>query len=622
MHENIAGPGAAPSFLPINKIDMENRGWDQVDFVLITGDAYVDHPSFGAAIISRLLESHGFKVAILAQPDWQDNEAFRIFGRPRLGFLITSGNIDSMVNHYTVAKKERRQDFYSPGGKAGLRPDRALMVYSRKVRALFSDSPIIIGGIEASLRRLAHYDYWDDKIRRSLLLDAQADLLIYGMGEKAMVEIAQALDSGVSVKKIRNIRGTAWKTREKKDLPLADSKALFLPSYDKILASKKDYGDSFLLQYENTDAITGRTLIEPYRDFYVIVNPPQTPLTQPELDRIYALPYERTYHPSYEKAGGVPAIQEVKFSLISSRGCFGGCSFCALTYHQGRALQARSHQSLLAEAKKLVHEEDFKGYIHDVGGPTANFRKPSCQKQLTKGVCRHRECLFPEPCQLLETDHEDYRQLLGKLKELPQVKKVFIRSGLRYDYLLQDPDHMKFLEVLCKDHVSGQLKVAPEHISPRVLRMMGKPQAEFFDKFAHKYFAMSAKMGKKQFLVPYLMSSHPGSSLDDAIYLAEYLRDKGYNPEQVQDFYPTPGTLSTAMYYMEADPRTGEEVFVAKKPQEKAMQRALIQYKNPANYQLVAQALKEAGREDLIGFDKKSLIRPRDKAKGKKGRGK
>lgn len=622
MHENIAGPGAAPSFLPINKIDMENRGWDQVDFVLITGDAYVDHPSFGAAIISRLLESHGFKVAILAQPDWQDNEAFRIFGRPRLGFLITSGNIDSMVNHYTVAKKERRQDFYSPGGKAGLRPDRALMVYSRKVRALFSDSPIIIGGIEASLRRLAHYDYWDDKIRRSLLLDAQADLLIYGMGEKAMVEVAQALDSGVSVKKIRNIRGTAWKTREKKDLPLADSKAIFLPSYDKILASKKDYGDSFLLQYENTDAITGQTLIEPYRDFYVIVNPPQAPLTQPELDRIYALPYERTYHPSYEKAGGVPAIQEVKFSLISSRGCFGGCSFCALTYHQGRALQARSHQSLLAEAKKLVHEEDFKGYIHDVGGPTANFRKPSCQKQLTKGVCRHRECLFPEPCPLLETDHEDYRQLLGKLKELPQVKKVFIRSGLRYDYLLQDPDHMKFLEDLCKNHVSGQLKVAPEHISPRVLRMMGKPQAEFFDKFAHKYFAMSAKMGKKQFLVPYLMSSHPGSSLDDAIYLAEYLRDKGYNPEQVQDFYPTPGTLSTAMYYMEADPRTGEEVFVAKKPQEKAMQRALIQYKNPANYQLVAQALKEAGREDLIGFDKKSLIRPRDKAKGKKGRGK
>lgn len=599
---------------------MLSRGWEAPDFVFVTGDAYVDHPSFGTAVISRLLESHGFKVAILAQPDWRDANSFKIFGRPRLGFLVTSGNIDSMVNHYTTAKRKRSEDLYSPGGGAGHRPDRATMVYSREIRKIYSDIPIIIGGIEASLRRLAHYDYWDNKIRRSILLDSQADLLIYGMGERQIVEIAQTLDSGVPAKEITNIKGTAWKTKDADkigELSGAEN-PVFLPSYDQILESKKKYGESFMLQYKNTDSITGKVLIESYRDNYVVVNPPQAPLAQRELDKIYALPYQRNYHPRYEKAGGIPAIQEVKFSLISSRGCFGGCNFCALTYHQGRVVQARSHESIVVEAEKLTYEEDFKGYIHDVGGPTANFRGPSCQKQLKHGVCRHKQCLFPEPCSELEIDHKDYIQLLKKLKSIPQVKKVFIRSGIRYDYLMNDKNCKEFFEVLCKDHVSGQLKVAPEHISDNVLQKMGKPGKDVFEKFVKTYFETSKKMGKEQYLVPYLMSSHPGSTLEDAIQLSEYLRDTGYTPEQVQDFYPTPGTLSTCMYYMEMDPRTMERVYVPKTPEEKSMQRALIQYKKPGNYSLVYKALMKAGREDLIGYDKRSLIRPGAQVQGSK----
>lgn len=600
------------NFLPLTKKEMLSRGWDAPDFVFVTGDAYVDHPSFGTAIITRLLESQGYKVAIIAQPDWRDNNSFKIFGRPRLGFLVTSGNIDSMVNHYTAAKRTRSEDLYSPGGKAGHRPDRALMVYSRKIREIYSDVPIIAGGIEGSLRRLAHYDYWDNKIRRSVLLDSQADLLIYGMGERQIVEIAAALNEGVPVKDITFVRGTAWKTKnaEKIEEISKNENPVFLPSYDQILESKKKYGESFMLQYQNTDAVTGKILIESYRDNYVVVNPPQKPMTQKELDRIYALPFKRDYHPRYEKAGGIPAIKEVKYSLISSRGCFGGCNFCALTYHQGRVVQARSHESILAEAEKLTYEQDFKGYIHDVGGPTANFRGPSCKKQLEHGVCKHKQCLFPKPCPELETDHKNYIQLLKKLKEIPGIKKVFIRSGIRYDYLMNDKNHKEFIDVLCRDHVSGQLKVAPEHISDNVLKMMGKPGKEVFEKFVQKYFETSRKMGKEQYLVPYLMSSHPGSAIEDAIQLSEYLRDKGYTPEQVQDFYPTPGTLSTTMYYMEADPRTMEKIYVAKTAEEKAMQRALIQYKNPANYHLVHKALMKAGREDLIGYDKRSLIRP------------
>ncbi len=594
------------SFLPTNKKEMQSRGWEQPDFVLVTGDAYVDHPSFGAAVISRLLESRGYKVAILSQPAWKDKNSFKIFGAPRLGFLVTSGNIDSMVNHYTAAKRKRSEDLYSPGGKSGMRPDRAAMVYARTLRELYSDVPIILGGIESSLRRLAHFDYWDNKVRRSLLLDAQADFLIYGMGERQVIELADALDRGLSVKEITHIRGTVYKTKEVDHL----KNPLVLPDYDQILGSKKRYAESFMMQYDNTDAMTATTLVEPYRDHYVVQNAPQPPLQQNELDQIYSLPYERQYHPKYEKEGGIPAIAEVQYSLISSRGCFGSCNFCALTFHQGRVVQSRSHDSIVTEAKKLIHEPDFKGYIHDVGGPTANFRKPACQKQLTHGACRHKQCLFPEPCDELEVDHRDYEKLLSKLKDIPEIKKVFIRSGIRYDYLMEDKDQ-KFLETLCRDHVSGQLKVAPEHISAHVLRMMGKPEKEVFEKFVKSYFAISKKLGREQYIVPYLMSGHPGSGLDEAIELAEYLRDTGYQPEQVQDFYPTPGTLSTTMYYTELDPRTMDKIYVPKQPKDKAMQRALMQYKKPQNYDLVQEALIKAGRKELIGTDKKSLIRPR-----------
>mgnify|MGYP005754190837 FL=1 len=594
-------------FLPVTMEEMKERGWEQADFIYVCGDAYVDHPSFGAAIICRVLESKGYKVGFIAQPDWNKKEEFMKLGKPRLGFLVSSGNIDSMVNHYSVAKKRRQKDAYSPGGKMGLRPDRATIVYSNKIREVYKDVPIILGGIEASLRRLSHYDYWDNKVRRSILLDSGADIVLYGMGEHQIVEVAEALDSGIPVSEITFIKGSVYKTKDE-SRPYDFIK---LPKYKDVLKSKKEYSKSFMIQYENTDAITAKTLVEEYDEWLVVQNPPSPPLKMNELDSVYALDYMRTYHPMYEKDGGIPAIEEVKFSLISNRGCFGSCNFCALAFHQGRVVTARSHSSIIREAEKIVWEPDFKGYIHDVGGPTANFRGPACKKQETEGVCKHRQCLFPTPCKNLKIDHKDYVSLLRKLREIPRVKKVFVRSGIRYDYLIYDKDETFFKE-LCKYHVSGQLKVAPEHVSPRVLAKMGKPTREVYDKFYKRYYEINKNIGKEQYLVPYLMSSHPGSDIDAAIELAEYLRDIGHMPEQVQDFYPTPGTLSTCMYYTEEDPRTGEKVYVPKTPHEKAMQRALMQYRNPNNYDLVMEALKKAHREDLIGFDKHCLIRPRN----------
>ena len=594
-------------FLPINRREMQRLGWKQPDFVYVTGDAYVDHPSFGHAIISRILESHGYKVAILPQPDWRDDNAIHEFGKPRLGFLVSSGNMDSMVNHYSVSKKRRQMDAYTPGGVIGKRPDYADVVYGNYIRRNFPDSPIILGGIEASLRRLAHYDYWSDKLKRSILIEAQADIISYGMGEHSIVEIADALNSGLPVSEITFIRGTVCKVRSLDRVP----DALVLPTYDELTKDKKQYAASFYKQYCNTDPFTAKQLAEPYGSrLYVIQNPPAYPLTTQEMDDVYELPYMRTYHPSYEALGGVPAISEIKFSLCSNRGCFGGCSFCALTFHQGRIIQTRSHESLIREAKLMTQEKDFKGYIHDVGGPTANFRHPACQKQLTKGVCTGKQCLFPSPCKNLTVDHQDYIQLLRKLRALPKVKKVFIRSGIRFDYVLADKSDA-FLKELCQYHVSGQLKVAPEHVSDRVLKYMGKPENAVYKRFTQRYKAMNEKLGLKQYLVPYLMSSHPGSQLTDAVEMAEHLRDLGYMPEQVQDFYPTPSTISTCMYYTGLDPRTMEPVYVATNPHEKAMQRALIQYRNPKNYDLVHEALIKAGRQDLIGFDSKCLIRPR-----------
>ncbi|MGF7185856.1 putative radical SAM protein YgiQ [Desulfitispora alkaliphila] len=593
------------SFLPISKQDMHDRGWDQLDFILVSGDAYVDHPSFGVAVIGRVLESRGYKVGIIAQPKWDSAVGFKALGKPKLGFLITAGNIDSMVNHYTVAKKKRNDDLYSPGGEGGHRPDRASIVYAHRAREAYKGVPIILGGIEASLRRFAHYDYWSNKIRRSILLDAKADLLVYGMGEQQIVEIAEALESGIPVEEITYVKGTVYKTQDKERA----HEPLFLPHYDEILESKRKYAESFLLQYKNMDAIWGKFLVEPYRGYYIVQNPPPEPLSQSQLDQIYSLPYMRTYHPSYEQAGGIPAIKEVKFSLISNRGCFGSCNFCALNFHQGRVVQARSHRSILAEAEKLVWEPDFKGYIHDVGGPTANFRHKACEKQEKHGVCKDKQCLYPNPCKQLKVDHDDYLKLLRRLRELPNVKKVFVRSGIRYDYLIHDRND-KFFKELCEHHISGQLKIAPEHISSQVLDKMGKPTRDVYEKFTSKYNKINEQLGKKQFLVPYLMSSHPGSTLKDAIELAEYLRDLGYMPEQVQDFYPTPGTLSTCMYYTELDPRNMKKVYVPKSQREKAMQRALIQYRKPQNYKLVYEALTKAGRTDLIGFGKKCLIRP------------
>ena len=595
------------TFLPITKQDMRERGWTQPDFVYVTGDAYVDHPSFGVAIISRILESRGYKVAIISQPDWKKKESIQVFGRPRLGFLVTAGNMDSMVNHYSVSKKRRKKDAYTPGGVAGKRPDYAVVVYCNLIRQTYKDVPILIGGIEASLRRLAHYDYWSNKVKRSILLDSQADLLMYGMGEHSIVEIAEALDAGLDVKDITYIPGTVYKTRS---LECVYDYEL-LPSYDEICRNKRTYAESFYTQYCNTDPFHGKCLVEPYKETeYIVQNPPSKPLTQLEMDDVYALPYCKDYHPSYREAGGVPAISEVKFSLVSNRGCFGGCSFCALTFHQGRIIQTRSHASIMEEAREMTKDPEFKGYIHDVGGPTANFRRPSCDKQLEHGVCKNKQCLFPKPCQNLKVDHEDYIALLRKLRKIPKVKKVFIRSGIRFDYLIYDKSDA-FLKELCQYHISGQLKVAPEHVSNRVLMKMGKPSHDVYEAFTKKYEKMNERIGMKQFLVPYLMSSHPGSTLNDAIELALYLKKINHMPEQVQDFYPTPSTLSTCMYYTGLDPRTMEPVYVPKSPKEKQMQRALMQYKNPANYEIVVEALKKAGRADLIGYGPQCLIRPR-----------
>ena len=594
-------------FLPINRKEMEERGWQEVDFVYICGDAYVDHPSFGAAIICRTLEANGFKVAFLSQPDWHKVEEFRQFGKPRLGFLISSGNIDSMVNHYTVSKKRRHKDSYTSGGEGFKRPDRAVIVYSQMARQAFPDANILIGGIEASLRRLAHYDYWSDKVRKSIIIDANADLLMFGMGENSIIEVAEALDSGLDIKYLTYLDGTVYKTKNIDDLNEADY--IMLPSYEEITTSKRKYAESFQKQYLNTDHYNAKILVEPYQGWYVVQNKPNRPLTQREFDRAYGYDYNRDYHPSYQH---VPAIDEVKFSLISNRGCFGSCNFCALAFHQGRIIQARSHESIIAEANKMVWDPSFKGYIHDVGGTTANFRDTACDKQKTKGACPTKQCLWPEPCKNLKVDHEDYLSLLTKLRQLPNVKKVFVRSGIRYDYLMYDKnDH--FFEELVQHHISGQLKVAPEHISNHALDKMGKPRRGLYEKFVDKYYRINEKYNKKQFLVPYLMSSHPGCRLEDAIELAEYLRDIHHQPEQVQDFYPTPGTLSTTMYYTGLDPRDMTPVYVPKDPKEKAMQRALIQYKNPKNYDLVYEALIKANRKDLIGFGKKCLIKPRTK---------
>lgn len=589
-------------FLPVTKEEMLERGWSQPDFVYVNGDAYVDHPSFGAAIITRVLEAHGFKVCMLAQPNWKTTDDFKRFGKPRLGFLVSSGNIDSMVNHYTVSKRHRKQDLYSNNGESGHRPDRAVIVYCQKIREAYKDATIIIGGIEASLRRLAHYDYWDDKVRQSILVDSSADLCMFGMGENSIIEIAEALDSGIEVQYLTYLDGTVYRT---KDLSNIGEDYILLPSYEEIKNDKKAYAKSFYQQYLNTDHYASKILVEPYQGFYIVQNHPNRPLTQLEFDDTYALPYMRTYHPMYEY---IPAIEEVKFSLISNRGCFGACNFCALNFHQGRIIQTRSHESLIQEAKVLIQDPDFKGYIHDVGGPTANFRQPACKKQETHGACPNKQCLWPKPCKNLIVDHSDYTKLLKELSSLEGVKKVFVRSGIRYDYLYYDSDDTFFKELI-KNHISGQLKVAPEHISNRVLDKMGKPGRNIYEKFVEKYNRLNKELHKDQYLVPYLMSSHPGSDLKAAIELAEYLRDIHHQPEQVQDFYPTPGTLSTAMYYTGLDPRDMKPVYVARTPKEKAMQRALMQYKNPRNYDLVYEALKLEHREDLIGNDSKCLIR-------------
>lgn len=588
--------------------DMKKRGWTQADFVFVIGDAYVDHPSFGPAIISRLLERYGYKVCMIAQPDWKNDKSIDVFGRPRLGFLVCGGNMDSMVNHYSVSKKRRQKDAYSPGGQMGLRPDYATTVYCNLIRRTYKDVPIIIGGIEASLRRMAHYDYWSDKLKHSILVDSSADILSYGMGEHSMIEIAEALDSGIDVKDITFVRGTCYRTKDISGVP---EDSIILPDYDSLSKDRLEYARSFYTQYINTDPYSAKTLVEGYGNRgYVVQNPPAYPLTQMEMDDVYDLPYMNNYHPIYEEAGGIPAISEIKFSLTSNRGCFGGCSFCALTFHQGRIIQTRSHESLIKEAERMTHDPDFKGYIHDVGGPTANFRHKSCAKQDKYGVCTNKQCLFPESCRNLKVDHKDYVELLRKLEAVPGVKKVFIRSGIRFDYVMADSND-EFLKELCEKHISGQLRVAPEHVSDNVLRMMGKPQNSVYEKFIDRYKRVNAKTGKQQYVVPYLMSSHPGSTLKEAVELAEYVRDIGYMPEQVQDFYPTPSTISTCMYYTGVDPRTMKPVYVPHNPHEKAMQKALMMYRKPENYDLVKEALIKAGRQDLIGFDKKCLIAPR-----------
>lgn len=600
-------------FLPINRKEMKERGWTQPDFVYVVGDAYVDHSSFGSAIISRLLEAHGYKVAMLCQPDWKDENSIREFGEPRLAFLVSAGNMDSMVNHYSVSKKRRLTDAYSPGGITGCRPDRAVTVYSNLIRRTYKHTPIILGGIEASLRRLSHYDYWSDKVRRSVLIDSGADLISYGMGEHSIIEIAEALDSGLSIEDITFIRGTVYRTKTLENL----SDYILLPSFEQTQTDKKAYADSFRIQHENTDAITAKILVEDNTTRgYVVVNPPALPLTMQEMDDVYDLPYQRAWHPIYDKDGGIPAFSEIKYSITNNRGCFGGCNFCALTYHQGRTVQVRSHASMLKEARQFTTETDFKGNIHDVGGPTADFRMPSCEKQLTKGVCARKQCLFPQPCKNLKVDHGDYLKLLREMKAIPGVKKIFVRSGIRFDYLMADSDRSFFKE-LVKDHVSGQLRVAPEHVSDPVLSCMGKPKHVVYEGFLREFDKITKACHKEQYAIPYFMSSHPGCGLKEAVELAEYIRDLGYTPEQVQDFYPTPATVSTCMYYTGLNPLTMEPVYVPRNPHEKAMQRALIQFKDPKNYDLVKEALVKAGRTDLIGFGKECLIPPR-KLAGKK----
>ena len=596
-------------FLPVSREECLARGWDTPDFVYVTGDAYVDHPSFGVAIISRVLENAGFRVAILAQPDYKSAEDFKRFGRPRLGFLVTSGNIDSMVAHYTVSGKKRNYDYYSPGGKTGLRPDRAVIVYCNRVREAYGDIPIVIGGLEASLRRFAHYDYWTDKVRRSILVDARADILSYGMGEKSILRIAQLLDKGVPVKKIRDVRGTVYLAPKDSEVhfPYIDG-----PEYEELKNDKAAYARFFGVQYRNQDAITGKAIVEHYDTKILVQNPPMPPLEREELDAVYALPFTRAVHPSYEKLGGVPAIAEVEFSITHNRGCFGSCNFCALTFHQGRSVRSRSIESVVKEAEEISQMPGFKGYIHDVGGPTANFRYPACDKQVKYGVCPDKRCLVSEPCKNLKVDHREYAELLRRVAAVPGVKKVFVRSGIRFDYLMYDKDDRFFVQ-LVRDHVSGQLKVAPEHICEGVLRYMGKPSMAVYDAFREKYFAITKRVGKEQYLVPYLMSSHPGSTLKDAVALALYLKKSGCLPEQVQDFYPTPGTVSTCMYYTGLDPLTMKKVYVATDYHDKRLQRALLQWGRPENAPLVREALRKAGREDLIGFGKDCLVRPEGK---------
>ena len=607
---------ATPRFLPVSRAEMLSLGWDRPDFVYVTGDAYVDHPSFGVAIISRVLEAKGFRVAILSQPDYKSCDAFREFGRPRLGFLVTAGNIDSMVAHYTVSKKKRSYDYYSAGGKMGGRPDRATIVYSNRIREAYGDVPIILGGLEASLRRFAHYDYWDDKIRRSLLVDSRADLLTYGMGENILIRIAELLDRGVPVKKIRDVRGTVYLGKREDKIHYEVAAAF---DFNELKSDKRKYAEAFGVQYKNQDSITGKAIVEYYDDKMLVQNPPMPPLERKELDWVYSLPYARDFHPSYRELGGVPAIEEVKFSLTHNRGCFGGCNFCALAFHQGRTVRSRSIESVVAEARKITELDGFKGYIHDVGGPTANFRYPACDKQLKDGVCPSRKCLAPTPCKNLKVSHEEYVNLIEQIERIPKIKKVFIRSGIRFDYLMADPDDT-FFKKLVRDNVSGQLKVAPEHCSAQVLGCMGKPEFGVYEAFRRRYFELTKSFGKEQYLVPYLMSSHPGSDLNAAIELALCLKRDHYAPEQVQDFYPTPGTASTVMYYTGINPLNMKKVYVTTDYHEKQLQRALLQYNRPQNAPLVREALTKAGRTDLIGYGPECLVRPEKPATSSHGR--
>jgi len=602
------------NFLPINKYEMQKQGWDCPDFVYVTGDAYVDHPSFGVAIISRVLEKHGFKVAVLSQPDYKSAEAFKEFGRPRLGFLVTSGNIDSMVAHYTVSKKKRSYDYYSAGGKMGNRPDRAVIVYCNRIREAYGDVPIIIGGLEASLRRFAHYDYWDDKIRRSILIDSRADILSYGMGEKSILRIAELLEKGVPIKKIRDVKGTAYVCSRDDKIHYECAGGF---DFNELNTDKEAYAKAFSLQYNENDHVRGKAVVEYYDSKMLVQNPPMPPLERGELDEVYSLPFTRRYHPTYEKDGGVPGINEVEFSITHNRGCFGSCNFCAIAFHQGRSVRSRSAESVIEEAEKITQMPNFKGYIHDVGGPTANFRYPSCSLQKEHGMCKNKKCLAPTPCKNLKVSHTEYLNLLERIEKIPGVKKVFIRSGIRFDYLLLDKDE-KFFKKLVRDHVSGQLKVAPEHCSSGVLKMMGKPDFSVYERFKKRFFELTKSIGKEQYLVPYLMSSHPGSTLSDAVELAVYLKKSGYSPEQVQDFYPTPGTASTVMYYTGIDPFTGKNVYVAREYEEKKMQRALLQWNKRENHDIVRKALAKCGRSDLIGFGEKCLVPPERNARPEK----